>query len=274
MATTNVNNALRVVTDAKNDLEATQKKFEIATNKLGAANDAFINAEAQTSQATQNAKAALTAALNAQNVYNLAFNTYTNAKKILADSLDKKTQANLVVDAARNALNLATQVNDGALSDLTSAQDKYKHAFSALDNANALVSNLRSQLEDAGAQLGVAKFNLVQANNNLFVAQARKEQADKATAMVRTQSSTLPDPKSTSTYIFSGCEQRGYPTIGGADIVGVQNSLGFRLRSGYTLLYGDCTNKSAVSVKEGDVINYVGYLKDGYVHATQFSRNN
>jgi hypothetical protein len=122
--------------------------------------------------------------------------------------------------------------------------------------------------------LGVAKFNLVQANNNLFVAQARKEQADKATAMVRTQSSTLPDPKSTSTYIFSGCEQRGYPTIGGADIVGVQNSLGFRLRSGYTLLYGDCTNKSAVSVKEGDVINYVGYLKDGYVHATQFSRNN
>lgn len=214
----------------------------------------------------------MTAALNAQNVYNLAFNTYANAKKILADALDKKTQANLVVEAARNALNLATQVNDGALSELTVAQDKYKNAFSALDNANALVSNLRGQLEEAAAQLGVAKFNLVQANNNLFVAQSRKEQADKATAMVRTQSSTLPDPKSTSTYIFGGCDQLGYPTITGADIVGNSNSLGFRLRSGYTLLYGDCTSKSVVTVKEGELINYVGYLKDGYVHATQFER--
>lgn len=44
LATTNVNNALRVVTDAKSDLDKAQKLFDIATQKLGAANDAFINA--------------------------------------------------------------------------------------------------------------------------------------------------------------------------------------------------------------------------------------
>jgi len=46
-------------------------------------NNKFINAQIMASQSAQNAKAALTANLNSRNVYNLAFDTYTNAKKIL-----------------------------------------------------------------------------------------------------------------------------------------------------------------------------------------------
>jgi len=273
LAMTNVNNQRKNVATAKEDLEYAQKVFDTTTQRFEEANNVFINAEAQTSQAAQNAKAALTAALNAQNVYNLAFKTYRDAKKILSAAIDKKTQANLVVNAARNALNLAIQVNDEAQSDLTVAHDVYKKAYSALDNANLLVSRLRADLQDSMDRLGVAKFNLQQANNNLFVAQARKEQADKATAIVKAQSSTLPDPNSSSTYIFGGCEQHGYPTITGADIVGKYNKYGFQLRSGYTLLHGSCTAGEKIAVHDGDVINYVGYLKDGYVHATSYSKH-
>jgi len=272
LAITNVNNQRKVVAIAKDDLDHAQKIFNIRTQEFEEANNVFINAESQTSQAAQNAKAALTAALNAQNVYNLAFKTYKSAKKILAGALDKKVQANLVVNAARNALNLAVQVNDEAQSEHKVATDVYRKMYSALDNANFLVSKLRAKLQDSLDRLGVAKFNLQQANNNLFVAQARKEQADKATAIVKTESSTLPDEDSTSTYIFGGCDQHNYPTITGADIVGAHNKYGFKLRSGYTLLHGSCTTGGKVAVADGDIIDYVGYLKDGYVHATSYGR--
>ena len=155
---------------------------------------------------------------------------------------------------------------------MTVAHDVYKKSYSALDNANFLVSKLRAKLQDSMDRLGVAKFNLQQANNNLFVAQARKEQADKATAIAKSQAAVLPDPESSSTYIFGGCNQHNYPTIVGADIVGAYNKYGFKLRSGYTMLYGSCTSAEQVAVAEGDVIDYVGYLKDGYVHATKYSR--
>ena len=272
LAITNVNNARKVVAFAKDDLDHAQKVFDVRTQEFEEANNKFINAEAQTAQAAQNAKAALTAALNAQNVYNLAFKTYKNAKKILAKALDKKQQSDLVVNAARNALNLAVQVNDEAHAELTVAHDVYKKSYSALDNANLLVSQLRAKLQRSMDSLGVAKFNLQQANNNLFVAQARKAQADKATAIVRSQSTTLPDPNASSTYIFGGCEQHGYPTITGADIVGAHNKYGYKLKSGYTLLHGSCTSASKVVVADGDLINYVGYLKDGYVHATSYHK--
>jgi len=117
----------------------------------------------------------------------------------------------------------------------------------------------------------VAKFNLVQANNNLFVAQAKKEQADKATAIIKSQSTALPAAGSNSTYIFAGCNQLAYPSISGTAAIATANKLGFSLNSGHTLLFGDCTQKD-ISCGNGDVISYVGYLKDGYVHATSYKK--
>ena len=265
MATLNVNNAIKAKDVALNNLKVAQAKFSDATKALQFANSRFINAQGESSQAAQNAKAVLTAALNAQNVYNLAFNAYGQAKKILSQAQDQKLQADLVVQAARNALSLATQVNSNAQSDLTVAQDIYKKAYSALDNANNLVSALTAQLNDAGNHLAFAKFNLVQANNNLLVAQAKKEQADKATALIKTQIVVLPEPASTSTFIFGGCNQLAYPTISGTAAISRANTLGYTLTSGHTLLFGDCTHRDPCA--DGDVIVYSGYLKDGYVHA-------
>lgn len=201
----------------------------------------------------------------------MAFDSYTDAKKNLQAAQEKKQQADNIVENAKNALNVVNQANDNAQSDLTTTQNNYEKAYSALDNANLLVSKLREQLGDAGDNLGVAKFNLQQALNNLFVSQARKEQADKATAIVKTQSSTLPAADSTSTYIFAGCVQQAYPTISGSARIDDSNTLGYRLSSGNTLLFGECTQKE-ISCQNGDIISYDGYIKDGYVHATSFKK--
>jgi hypothetical protein len=155
---------------------------------------------------------------------------------------------------------------------LTAAQNAYNQAYSALNNANNLVSGLTGQLNGAQNDLGVAKFNLQQANNNLFVAQARKQEADKATSIVRLQTASLPAPGSNSTYIFSGCDQLAYPSISGTVAITASNSIGFSLASGQTLLFGDCTTKDT-SCSTGDVITYVGYVKDGYIQCTSFRKN-
>jgi hypothetical protein len=106
-----------------------------------------------------------------------------------------------------------------------------------------LVSKLRELLTNKGDDLGVAKFNLQQALNRLYVAQAVKEQADKATAIVRAQSSVLPDSNSTSSYIFNGCQQLAYPTAMGTARIESSNTIGYRLVTGSTLLFGSCTMK-------------------------------
>lgn len=241
------------------------------TAALKTANNLFINAQTESSQAAQNTAASLTSNLNARNVYNLAFRAYSTAKKQLQETLNQKQQADTVVAAAQNAVNIVNQLNDNAQSSLTASQNVYVKAYSALNNANNVVSKLQENLNDASDQLGVAKFNLQQANNNLFVAQARKEQADKATEIVRLQSSTLPAEDSTSTYIFAGCEQQAYPTIGGSAFINDANKYGYQLSSGHALVFGGCTKRD-VSVKKGDVITYRGYIRNGYVHCTSYHK--
>lgn len=106
----------------------------------------------------------------------------------------------------------------------------------------------------------------------MFVAQSGKEQADKATAIVRTQSSILPAADSQSTYIFGGCVQNAYPTIAGSARIDRSNKLGYSLSSGNTLLFGDCTTRD-LTCRDGDIINYEGYIKDGYVHAVYYKKH-
>lgn len=47
-------------------------------------------------------------------------------------------------------------------------------------------------------------------------------------------------------------------------------SSGLKLASGHTLLYGNCSKK--VQVAKGDLINFVGYLKEGVIHALSVSK--
>ena len=271
LSKTSYKNSQDVTKNARDNLHDAEDVFGKATAALKTANNQFINAQTEAAQAAQNTKASITSNLNSRNVYSLAFSTYSEAKKQLQVAQTHKQQADTVVATARNAVNLVNQLNDNAQAALTTSQNVYTRAYSALNNANSLVSHLQGQLGDASDQLGVAKFNLQQAMNNLFVAQARKEQADKATAIVRAQSSRLPAEDSTSTYIFSGCNQLAYPTISGSALISEANKVGYQLSSGNTLVFGDCTQRD-VSVRRGDIISYSGYLKDGYVHCISYSK--
>lgn len=107
-------------------------------------------------------------------------------------------------------------INSNAQAALIMSQDTYQKAFSAFNNSLIAASNIASQLKDADYALGVAKFNLQQATNTLFVAQAAKEQADKLTAIITTQSSTLPQSDSSEANHFEGCDQGAYPTMMGS----------------------------------------------------------
>lgn len=89
--------------------------------------------------------------------------------------------------------------------------------------------------------MGVSKFNYQQAMNNLFVAQARAEQAKKATNIVSSQVSTVTEANSTSTYIFAGCVQNTYPSISGSVSISKKTTYGYALNSGHVLVYGECT---------------------------------
>lgn len=238
---------------------------------MGEANNRFINAQTETAQAAQNIKAAITTNLNARNVYKLIFDSYSEAKKTLQAALDKKQKADILVNNAKNAVNVVNQLNDNAQSELVVAQNAYEQAYSALNNANTVVSQLRGNLDDASEKLGVAKFNLQQTLNNLFVAQSRKEQADKATAIVRAQTSVVPADGSTSTYIFGGCVQQAYPTFSGSASIRKSTKSAYELSSGNILVFGSCTTRVGV-VAEGDVITYSGYLKDGQIHCTSYQK--
>lgn len=267
---TALNNADFVVNNAWDGLYKAREKMARIIADLKESNNKFINAQAESGQSTQNAKASLTANRNARNVYNIAFDTFSKAKGILHETQEKKALADRIVDNSKNSLNFMNQANDDALSDLTAAQSIFEKAYSALDNSNMLVSKLRELLTDKGEDLGVAKFNLQQALNRLYVAQAVKEQADKATAIVRAQSSVLPDSNSTSSLIFNGCLQLAYPTAMGTARIESSNAIGYRLATGSTLLFGSCTTKEPCLA--GDLVSYNGYLKDGYIHATSITK--
>lgn len=141
---TNVKNAIAVTKRAIHDLEHAQDVLHEADHALQTANNVFINAQTETAQAAQNAKAALSLNLNARNVYNLAFGELTDKKQLLQEALDRKAKADIVVANAKNCLTIVNQANDDALSALTTAQRNYEIAYSALDNANKLVSKVRA----------------------------------------------------------------------------------------------------------------------------------
>ena len=104
----NVNNSIKGKDKAINNLNQVQAKFNDTTKALQIANAKFINSQGESSQAAQNAKAALTSTINSQNVYNIVFNAYIKAKKLLSEAQEQKLQTDLTVQNGRNALNLAT----------------------------------------------------------------------------------------------------------------------------------------------------------------------
>ena len=106
--------------------------------------------------------------------------------------------------------------------------------------------------------------------NRLYVAQAAKAQSDKALLLASVQSSIL--PSGTSTYIFSGCEIGNYPSISGTASVSKTSKGGYVLSSGYTLLYGNCT-EAATPATDGDFVEFTGFIKDGFIHGVKIAKS-
>ena len=50
------------------------------------------------------------------------------------------------------------------------------------------------------------------------------------------------------------------------------NKIGYRLSSNTTLLYGGCTDQEKVRCEPGELIEYEGYLREGYIHALWYRR--
>lgn len=81
-------------------------------------------------------------------------------------------------------------------------------------------------------------------------------------ALISNQLSTN-STNNTSTLIFGGCEKGAYPSFSGSLLVTEIIPDGVVLASGHTLLYGKCTK--SVKLEKGDLINFVGYIKDGVI---------
>lgn len=105
-------------------------------------------------------KTAVTTSLAARSIYTMLFDSYTNRKKELQGTLEKKQQADILVSNAQNAVNLINQLNDNAQADLELSQINYEQASSALENAEGESRSLREQLSNSSSQLGIAKSNL------------------------------------------------------------------------------------------------------------------
>jgi hypothetical protein len=187
------------------------------------------------------------------------------AQAILDDS-------NRVLQIAQLNVQLATQDNDAATANFNTALSNVQISKDNIQSINTYIQQGRATLEQAKKDLGVAQFNLQQANNNLFVAQAAKQAADKAIAIivaqgkaeiiVQTSSNTTPISSTASSIIstssFRGCDNYAYPSMFGTETVISTLPDGVRTSGGHRLAWGDCTKKSTVRV--GDQIYYEGNL--------------
>jgi hypothetical protein len=96
----------------------------------------------------------------------------------------------------------------------------------------------------------------------LLIAQAAKAESDKVMALISTQLSTN-STNNTTNLMFGGCERGAYPSFSGSLVVTEIILNGAVLASGHTLIYGECTK--SVKFEKGDLINFVGYIKDGVI---------
>ena len=149
IATTAVLNAKANFKAAQEDLAVAQAFFDKASEAFEAANDAYIKAKQELSQAELDHQNALAAYKDAENANNIAWNNVQASKAVLDAANDKLLDANQSVANARNNLDLATQANDDALTQLNIADAALTAAQHALEDANNAVAALRIEHAEA-----------------------------------------------------------------------------------------------------------------------------
>lgn len=245
---------------------------------LSAINDKYNQVYSAFQQAVNSLSFDKVNAKAAQDAYDLSFTNLISQQSILQSAKSFITSSSQSIANANNTLGVITQANTYATSALMKASTSIDKAVLALSKANFNVAVVRNQTNQAALDLGASKFNLQQAMNNLYVAQAVKQQADKASTLIQTQSSriALASINSTNvTFTFGGCAARAYPSMSGVNQIiqsfpSSQGQLSWTLANNQTLLAGYCTLQSG-SLIVGSYISYEGYLKDGCINALSIS---
>lgn len=202
-----------------------------------------------------------------------------NARSQLEDARARKELADQAVKSAQDALEIAQQARDDAEADLAKADFDLEAAEKALDEALVRVAEVRAKAIAAQKALAAAQWEWEQAVNNLYVAQARKETADRASAIALAEGSRSDHNNvaggvstigSSGSASFSGCQSRNYPAISGTSQVVEVHTNGYRLASGHNVVYGGCSQTSSCAV--GDFAAYNGYIVNGVVNALRIER--
>jgi hypothetical protein len=255
---------LRAIEDVKTEQEC----FDLKKQAFDKANADFITAQTSVSQVcAEIGKLQLNITLYKKDVQQY-FDLIADSKRALTKARSALADINSDIDNLFNNKDIANMQNDIATSQFHAKEDIASNAAQELRKVNQEVFDLRASKAAAGDDLGIANFNLRQATNSILVAQAAKEQADKAVAIVTAQLKQQDaNPK---TYIFSGCEAFSYPSYSGSATVSEVGDGQAVLNSGHTIVYGACTLKT--DFKKGDLVQFDGYWKDGCIHGIKLSK--
>ena len=279
---------LRLTNNALNDA---QDQLNLALLDQAAASDAVIAAQDAVSKATarfntadaalkaaeaavQKAEADLSAArenqLNAENTLKNAQKEFQRASQELSDARDDREKAtrrrhlaDQDVGKAQDAVKLAQQAYNDAKNALDAATKSLADADTKRQACLANLADAKSGLDQAKNDQGAAEWDLEKALATLYQSQARKEAADRASALALAQGSTRLDGSTTTfnslggwqkdtsytgNFIvqtakdFGSCNGSSYPRFAGsAKIVDISAGIA-TLSTGQQITFGDCTS--------------------------------
>jgi hypothetical protein len=249
---------------AQDAVSKATSRFNTADAALKAAESAVQKAEADLSVARENLLKAENNLKNAQKEFQRASQDLSDAKDDLERATRRKELADQDVSRAQDALKLAQQAYNDAKASLESATKALASAEAKRQQCLANLAEARLGLEQAKNDLGAAEWDLEKALATLYQAQARKEAADRASALALAEGATNidgtrtsfrslggweKDTSNTGNYIietakdFGSCNSASsYPRFAGsAKIVEIASGVA-TLSTGQQITFGDCTS--------------------------------
>ncbi len=183
LALTEQKNAQQNLVNARSAVAEAQKRFAQAQIDLSAAEDRLVDAQDKKRNAEERLRTAQTAKDAAQNEYKRAFADLEDAKGDLEAAKRRKELTDLAVVHSKDALAIVQQARDDSVSALNTADFTLKNAEAKLAKVLDKLAAIRSLYVTAKTEYGQAQWTYETALNKLYVAQARKETADRASAI-------------------------------------------------------------------------------------------
>ena len=282
LAQTEQTNAQQNLINARNAVSEAQKRFAQTQIDLTAAEDRLVDAQDKMRNAEEKLRTTKTVRDAAQNEYKRSFADLEDAKGDLEAAKRRKELTDISVVNAKDSLLLVQQARDDANSMLNKADFVLKNAEANLNRVLDKLAAIRSLYVTAKTELGQAQWNFETALNKLYISQARKETADRASAIALAEGSnsdhnsgyqTTSVGQQTSPVTvgaFIGCDAQVYPPISGTVKITQKLVGGYVISTGHQVVYGACTKQTACNV--GDTVAYSGFLVNGVVNAQRIER--